>query len=96
MAFAPDTGAPESPGGATPSPAMSDAMDQLALLKRARQQDREDLQQITDGFVGAAAATILAFNQAKLVDALLGPVDVPEDVPEAPPSPFQPATESTS
>lgn len=64
-----------------------DAFEQLRLIKEARKQDRDDLQEIADANVGATAATILAFNELRAADMFLGadfnaPVDVPVDAPD--------------
>ena len=79
---------------------MQSAFDQLALMKTARQQDRDDLQQIVDANIGQTAAAILAFNQARLSARLTDTnvdVDSPLDDEEEPAyPPTQPASESTS
>lgn len=64
-----------------------DAFEQLKLIKDARKQDRDDLQEIADAHVGTTAATILTFNELRAADMFLGadfnaPVDIPVDAPD--------------
>ncbi len=88
------------PGTSTTGTGMSAATEQLDLMKRARADQREDLQAVTDAHVALAASTILMFNQAKMNDLLVGadpntPVDTPAGEDNNDPS-SQPATESQS
>jgi len=60
----------------------TDPFEQLKLMRQARKDSREDLQEIADANVGTAAATILAFNEQRAADLLLGadpnaPIDIP-------------------
>jgi len=97
-----DPGTSGGQGPSVPTQSMASAMDQLALMKQARKDDREGLQEIAEGNVGTTAATILAFNQAKMADAVLGldpnaTVDTDDGEDEGDPASFtQPAAGSVS
>ena len=46
------------------------AAEVMALIKQARQERREDLQEVIDSHVGTTATTILFHNQARLAARL--------------------------
>ncbi len=63
----------------------------LNIIKRSRQERREDLQEIIDSHVGTTATTILLFNQARLAARLTDsdpntPVDVLDEVESSDPT----------
>lgn len=76
------------------------AQEQLDLIKQARKERREDLQEVIDSHVGTTATSILLFNQARLAARLTDAdpnteVDVPDGGQDG--SDFSgPATETSS
>lgn len=71
----------------------------LNLIKQARQERREDLQQVIDSHVGTTATTILLFNQARLAARLTdsdpnSSVDVMDDEVQSPDPTTQPTEAS--
>lgn len=77
------------------------ASEVMDLIKQARQERREDLQEVADAHVGTTATTILLFNQARLAARLTDAdpnagIDVPVGDPGADFSSPPPQEEASS